>query len=100
MCCLFTIVVFLGPRLGIFFWYLFDTARWNLAFSDFPLTPLLLTCLGFFLLPWTTLMYVVVFTGGLTFIDWVLLVLALLVDLSSYGGGAWGNRDRVPGYSR
>ena len=28
------------------------------------------------------------------------IVLAVLADLSVYSGGAYGNRDRVPGYGR
>lgn len=100
MCCLITILAFLGPRIAIIAWYIFDPGRWAEAFSFAPFSPLILTCVGFFLLPWTTIMYVWVFTGGLTVIDWILIGIALLVDLSSYGGGAYGNRDRVPGYSR
>jgi hypothetical protein len=74
---------------------LINPARWQLAFDSF-LWPLL----GFLFLPWTTLMYVIVFVGGVTGFDWVWLGLALLADIGSYAGGGYGNRDRVPGYGR
>jgi hypothetical protein len=95
MCCLFTTLVLFGPRLGILVWWLFQPGRWNQAFESF-LWPIL----GFLFLPWTTLMYVVVFPGGVTGFDWIWLGLGLLADISSYTGGAYGNRDRVPGYGR
>ena len=33
MCCLATVMVLLGPRLGIIVWGLAQPARWDLAFS-------------------------------------------------------------------
>ena len=65
MCCLFTTLVLFGPRLGILVWWLIAPARWNAAFETF-----LWPFLGFLFLPWTTLMYVVVFPGGVTGFDW------------------------------
>ena len=96
MCCMFTTLVLLGPRIGILVWWLFDPARWGIAFSSF-LWPLL----GFLFLPWTTLMYVAVApVGGVTGFDWIWLGIAVLADISSHTGGAYGNRDRIPGYGR
>jgi hypothetical protein len=94
MCCLFTTLVLFGPRLGVLIWWLLDPIRWNLAFQSF-IWPLL----GFLFLPWTTIMYVSVGINGLSWFDWVWLALALMADLGSYGGGAYGNRNRVPGYA-
>jgi hypothetical protein len=93
MCCLFTTLVLFGPRLGILVWWLVNPARWQLAFTGSFLWPLL----GFLFLPWTTLMYVLVFPGGVTGFDWIWMGLAFLADISSYAGGAYGNRDRIPG---
>ena len=95
MCCLFTSLVLFGPRLGILIWWLLDPVRWNLAFQSF-LWPLL----GFLFLPWTTIVYVSVGINGLSWFDWIWLAIALLVDLGSYGGGAYGNRNRIPGYGQ
>jgi hypothetical protein len=92
MCCFFATLVFLGPRAAILIWWLVEPARWSLAFSSF-----LWSLLGFIFLPWTTLMYVLVFPAGVVGFDWVWLGLGLLADISSYAGGAWRRRD-IPGY--
>jgi hypothetical protein len=94
MCCLFTTLVLLGPRVAILVWGLAQPARWELAFSTF-VWPLL----GFLFFPWTTLMYVAVAPAGVTGFDWFWIVVAVLVDISSYTGGAYGNRDRIRRYS-
>ena len=90
MCCLFSVLLFLGPRAGILFWYIFDPSRWQHTFA-FWLWPLL----GSVFLPWTTLMYVIVYPGGVNGLDWLWLALALVVDLFSYSGSAYGNRRRI-----
>lgn len=94
MCCLLTVLLFLGPRAGILVWWLLDTARWNLAFNSF-----IWALLGFIFVPWTTIMYVLVFPGGLHGFDWIWLGIGLLLDIGSYTGGGYGNRDRM-GYGR
>jgi hypothetical protein len=93
MCCLITALVFLGPRLTIIGWYLLDRARWGEVYDSF-----IVPCLGFFLLPWTTLMYVFVSPGGVNGFDWALLAIAFIIDLGAYGGGGWGNRKRIRRY--
>jgi hypothetical protein len=86
--CLFFSLLLLGPRAVIIFWWLLDTARWNLAFDTW-IWPLL----GFLLLPWTTVMYVLVAPGGgIEGFDWVWMGLAVFADLASYGGGVMGRR--------
>ena len=93
MCCFFTALVLFGPRLAILVWWLLDTARWNAAFNSF-----IWALLGFLFLPWTTIMYVLVFTGGITGFDWIWLGLGLLADITSYTGGGYGNRQYVYRY--
>jgi len=68
-------------------------AMMNAAFNTF-----ILPCLGFMFLPFTTLMYVwlVQGVGGIQGIDWLWLILAVLLDLSSVAGAAAANRDRLP----
>lgn len=95
MCCLVTSLFFLGPRAAILVWWLLQPLRWQAAFDTY-----IWPVLGFLLLPWTTLAYVVVAPGGVFGAEWLLIVLAFLVDLASYAGGGYGNRDRVPGYAR
>jgi hypothetical protein len=95
MCCLAALLVILGPRFGIALWWLADQARWSLAFDTF-IWPLL----GFLFLPWTTLMYVLVFPGGVEGFDWALLGLAFVADVFSYAGGGYEGRDRMSGSYR
>jgi hypothetical protein len=45
-------------------------------------------------------MYMAVAPNGLVWFDWIWLALAFFADIASYSGGAYGNRNRVPGYSR
>ena len=70
MCCLFAILVLVGPRAAILVWWLFDQIRWAAAFDTF-IWPLL----GFLFLPWTTLVYVLVFPGGIDGFDWLWLAI-------------------------
>jgi hypothetical protein len=65
MCCLFTTLVFLGPRVGIVIWALLEPARWQAAFDSF-VWPLL----GFIFVPWMTLSYALVAVGGIEGGDW------------------------------
>ena len=49
----------------------------------------------YYFLPWTTLMYVVIVPGGVTgILEWGFLILAVVIDIGSYGGGGYGNRQR------
>ena len=91
MCCFFTSLVLFGPRLAILIWWLVQPARWSLAFSGSFIWPLL----GFLFVPWATLMYVLVAPGGVTGFDWIWLGIGLLADIASYGGGGWGNKERL-----
>ena len=91
MCCVFTILLFFGPRLASLFWWLINRLYVNLAFSD----SWVLAILGWIFLPWLTLMYLIVYPGGITGFDWIWLGLGLLADVASYAGGGYGNRGRL-----
>ena len=93
MCCFWTILVFLGPRAGILVWYLVNPARWALAFPQSWVVPLA----GSILAPWTTMMYVIEFAGGITGWEWLWMGLAVAADIAFWAGG--GFRRRAPGYS-
>lgn len=93
MCCLFTTLVLAGPRLAILVWWLLYPARFALAFNASWIWPIL----GTIFLPWTTLMFLIIFPGGVIGLDWLWLGLGLLFDISSYAGGGYGNRDRLRG---
>ena len=93
MCCVLTILLFFGPRLAILVWWLVNQARFRLAFGGNWLLPIL----GTIFLPWTLIMYMIVFPFGVVGLDWLWLGLGFLADLAWYAGG--GFRRRVPGYS-
>ena len=100
MCCAFLTLVLLGPRIFNVFWWIFQPARWQLAFSSlFGGSSLwwIWPVLGIIFLPWTLLMYVIVAPGGLTGLEWVFVGLMLVFDIGSYVGGGWGNRSRFGG---
>ena len=92
MCLLLAILVLLGPRAVIFFWWLMEPSRWALTFQS-AFVPVI----GFLFLPWTTIMYVLVFPGGIDGLDWLWLGIGLAVDVMSYGSAAWGNRNQGGG---
>ncbi len=94
MCCLFTTLVMLGPRAGILIWWLLDPRLWGLAFDTF-----IWPFLGFLFLPWTTLMWVLVYPGGITGFDYIWIGIGVLFDLFSWFGGGYTNRNRMPGYT-
>ena len=89
MCCFLTALLLLGPRAGILVWWLINPIRWQATFPSF-IWPLL----GFIFLPWTLLMYLIVFPGGVVGFDWLIVGLGLLADIASYAGGGYGNRSR------
>jgi hypothetical protein len=88
--CLIILLLVLGPRAAIVVWWLFEPVQWSATFGTFVI-PLI----GFLLLPWTTLVYVVVAPGGLVGLDYLWLALALVADLGSHAGStAVGRRRR------
>lgn len=89
MCCLFALLLMLGPRVVDVVWWLVDPVRWNAAFDT-----LIWPVLGIVFLPFTTLMYVLVSPGGVTDLDVVWLGLAVVLDLVSWFGGGYGGRQR------
>lgn len=91
--CLILSAALLGPRIILVFWWLVDSVRWNATFDT-----ILLPILGFLFLPWTTMMYVLVFPEGIVGLDWLGLGLALIADLGSLTGGALRGRGQIQGY--
>ena len=84
MPCLIALLALLSPRLALFFIFLFSNML-DRAFDSW-----LLPLLGFFLLPWTTLAYAVMWDVGtrdVTGFEWFIVVLAFLADLASYASG-------------
>ncbi len=80
MGCFVVLFALISPRLALFF---------TLVFSDWvgdAFDGWVLPVLGFFLLPWTTLAYIVMWqiTPGVNGFEWFIVILAFFVDLASY----------------
>lgn len=80
MGCLVPLLALISPRLALFALLLFSDLIGD-AFDTW-----IVPVLGFFLLPWTTLAYVVMYwaTDGSLGFEWFIVVLAFVIDLGSY----------------
>jgi hypothetical protein len=90
MCCFFTALLLVGPRLAIIVWWIYTPALIDSLFQTW-IWPIL----GWLFLPWSTLMYMVVAPNGIIGFDWILLGLGVFADIATYFGGYY-NRERVP----
>ena len=84
MPCLVALFALISPRLALFVIFLFSDML-SRAFDSW-----LLPLIGFFLLPWTTLAYAVMWdigTRNVNGFEWFIVVLAFFADLASYAGG-------------
>jgi hypothetical protein len=82
------------PRLALIgMWWL--TPFVTNAFGG-PVLPLL----GLIFLPITTMAYAFVHAGGMSLLSWLIVGLALVVDLGIAGGAGWTNRNQIPGYKQ
>jgi hypothetical protein len=87
--CLAVLLAIISPRLALVVMALFSNIL-SRAFDSW-----LLPLIGFFILPWTTLAYAVMWDVGthdVTGFEWFVVGLAFLADLGSYGGTARGRR--------
>lgn len=86
--CILALLGAIAPRLALVLMFLF-TDMLSRAFDT-----ILIPILGFIFLPLTTVIYVFVAPNGLGPFDWILLIIGVLIDLGSLGGGAYGRRGR------
>jgi hypothetical protein len=87
--CFVALLSLISPRLALFAIWIFSDLL-SRSFDSW-VVPLL----GFFLLPWTTLAYAVMWSVGtdkVSGFEWFIVILAFFVDLSSY---AQSNRVRT-----
>ncbi len=78
----------ISPRLALFVLWLFSDLL-DRAYDDW-----IVPVIGFFLLPWTTLAYAVMWSAGSRGVEgfeWFIVILAFVFDLGSL---AQGNRER------
>jgi len=97
MGCLFAVFAGAFPRLADLFLWLARPALFLAPFGGSWLWPVL----GIIFLPFTTLMYVVMWSPvtGLYGWDWLWLGMAVLLDISSMAANVRANRDQLPGYN-
>jgi hypothetical protein len=80
MGCLVVLLAFISPRLALFCIFLLSDLL-SRAFDSW-----FVPFLGFFLLPWTTLAYAVMWASSdrVYGFEWFIVVLAFFLDLGSY----------------
>lgn len=87
MPCLMIVLALISPRLALVAtWLLSDIL--SRAFEGW-----LLPLIGFFVLPWTTLAYALMWDNGTHAVggfEWFVVGIAFVADLGSYGGTARG----------
>ncbi len=101
MPCLFVMFAAAFPRFGTLFIWLARPKMFSAAFNGSWLWPVL----GIIFLPFTTLMYVFLWTPGIGLFgwDWFWLFMGLLIDISHWSTTVYNSRNYrnpVPGYSQ
>ena len=92
--CLLGLAIAFAPRIMLILAWIFSD-RWDLVWQGNWFVPLL----GIIFLPYTTVMYLLVWTPGigLTGFDWIWIILGVLLDVMKWGQVV-NNRRSVPGY--
>jgi hypothetical protein len=89
MCCLALTAGFIGPRVALLLWWIFDSNRFDAAFDSW-----LWPFLGLLFLPWTTLAYVLMWSpvGGVSGGEWIVVAIGFLADVVTYSSRAAQSR--------
>ena len=90
MGCFLVLFALISPRLALI-WLWLSGDLLSRAF-DGAILPLI----GFFVLPWTTVAYAVMWDVGTRTVsgfEWFVVALAFVADLSAFGGGARSRRE-------
>ena len=90
MPCFIALLALFSPRLAIIFVAIFSDML-SRAFDSW-----FLPFIGFFILPWTTLSYAIMWDVGtrdVTGFEWFVVGFAFLLDLGSWFGGSRVRRD-------
>ena len=98
MPCLFALFAGMFPRIADIIIWIARPAIFDAAFKGSWFWPLL----GIIFLPFTTLMYIILWspTLGLYGWDWFWIVLAVFLDLGHLAHTVYTNRNAIPGYAR
>ena len=85
MPCLLALLALISPRLAIVAIWLFSNLL-DRAFEEW-----IVPFIGFFILPWTTLAYAVMWSSGSNQVDgfeWFIVGFAFVADISSYAASS------------
>jgi hypothetical protein len=94
MGCLFVMFGAFFPRIAVLLIWLARPVMFEAALGS-----AFVAILGILFLPFTTLMYVLLWTSaGLSGFDWVWVFLAFLIDLGGLTSSAYANRERAGGF--
>ena len=94
MGCLFVTFAAFFPRFAVLFIWLARPMLFEAALGS-----ALVAVLGIIFLPFTTLMYVLLWTpAGLSGFDWVWVFLAFLIDVAGLASSGYANRERAGGF--
>ena len=100
MSCIITFLFGVGSRLALLFWWWEDPALFSLAFANWiipgsvTIPTWIWPALGLVFLPMTTLAYMFLFPGGIMGYEWIVMGVALLIDLAGHSGNYY-HRNRV-----
>ena len=79
-------------RIMLLFYWIARPAAMDAVFGGF-----IVPCLGFLVLPFATLMYVLLWSPtGLQGLDWLWVILAAVLDIASIGTAGAANRNYIP----
>ncbi len=93
MGCMTGIVGMLIPRVLILFGWVNDPSGWGAAFSS-QLWPIL----GFIFMPWTTFFFALFAAGGFDVIRLLVMLVAVVADLATWGIGGFAARKPVSNF--
>ena len=93
MGCLFLMFAGVFPRITTLLIWLARPVYFTAAFGNTIIWPIL----GILFLPFTTLMYVILWSpaNGIAGFDFVWLALAVMIDVGHWGANTYANRDRL-----
>ena len=81
------------PRFALLVGWVNDPTAWTSLFGA-PVWFLF----GFLFFPWTTLIYGFMAHNEMSLINWIFVAGALLIDLGTWGIGAFATREKVSNY--
>ena len=91
MGCAMVVIGMLMPRFVLLVGWSNDQAYWQNLFGS-----TLWLGVGFLVFPWTTLIYGLVQANGLSLLNIIFIGAAFLLDLGTYGMGAFAARKQAP----